>query len=194
MANIITNSDVFEFIKVPDDVQTEHSTRITNLITREQENLEELLGRKVTSETFTDVLFSNNLNCRIYKDKLFLIGKYRDTYSITSITEIGDTLTASTDYNDGGDYYLDSYKGIIIRINNFWSLEQLAIKISGSLGLGGASPLENIKQALIEIVAAKSGLWKTNVETESGDITTITLNKISKDTKAIINRYILRDF
>lgn len=193
MANIITNSDIFQYVGAAADVQTDEATKITNLITREQSNLENMLGRKIQATAFTNILFQHNLNCRIFEEKLFLSGIYRDIYSISSITETGTTLTASTGYSDGGDYYLDTVKGIIIRINSYWSKEQLAIKASGNLGIGGGTTQDDIKQILIEMVAAKSGLWKKNVETEDGTIETIVTN-ISKDTEKMIKRYMLRDW
>ena len=194
MANIVTNTEVFEFMgTTAADVISKNGTRITNLITREQADLEELLGRKVSTTAFTDVLFHPDLNCMIIKDQLFLGGIYRDTYSISAITEDGSTLTAAADYNDGGDYYLDAGRGILIRIDDYWSLEPLGIKISGNCGLGGATTLTNIEQVLIEMVATKSGLWKTNVETEEGTIQTIRTN-LRADTKKMRNRYILRDW
>ena len=196
MANIVLNTDIFEFMGTPSDVQTTQGTFITNLITREQSDLESILGRKITSNTATNLILQHYLNCQIYKTKLFLSGVYRDQYTITALTEAGNTLTASTGYSDGGDYYLDTSKGIILRINSYWDTQPLSIKISGKYGLvnqADDSALSEINQILIEMVATKSGLWKNYVETEDGTIQTIRTN-YSKDLNNRIKRYILRDY
>lgn len=189
---VCTYSDVFEFCGPPSDVQTAQQTAITNLIARVTSEVEKMLGRKVESTTLTNKLFQDGMDCEIIGQQLWLKGVYRDLYTISAITEAGVALTAVTDYNQSNDYFLDSVKGCIIRHNQNWSREPFAIKISGSYGLGGASVLGDIKQAVIEMVAAKSGLWKINVETEGGTIQSIRTTP-TKDTMAAIKKFILRD-
>lgn len=65
-----------------------------------------------------------------------------------------------------------------------------AIKISGMLGIGRGVVLGDLKQAVIEMVAAKSGLWKFNVMTENGKIEQIR-TKPSDKTLDTINKYTL---
>lgn len=190
---VCTYSDVFEFVGAPADVQTTQQTAITNLISRCTSEVENLIGRKVESTTITNVLFQHGLNCEIFGEKLFLRGIYRDLYSISSLSEAGTALTLVTDYGQSNGYYLDSTLGIITRHFMNWNTEPFAIKISGSTGLGGASVLGDIKQAVIEMVAAKSGLWKINVQTEGGTIQSIRTTP-SKETMASLQKYILREF
>lgn len=190
---IIVYSDVFEFCGTPSDVQTTQQTAITNLIARVESEIEQMLGRKITDTTVTNVLFQDGLNCEIIGDQLFLKGIYRDLYSVTTITENGVTLSAVTDYGSSNDYYLDSVKGFLIRANNPWSLEPFAIKITGKVCLGGsATSLATIKQAAVEMTAAKSGLWKFNIETEGGTIQQVRTS-IHSETKKSLEKFILRD-
>ena len=141
-----------------------------------------------TTETFTDVLFSHGVNCEIYGEELFFTGKYRDIYSISSITELGISLSAATSYTGVGGYYLDLKLGKLVRIGQVWSCQQLAIKASGSLGIGGSGGAEDLKEAIIEMVAAKSGLWKNNIQTENGTIQNTRVN-ISDYAKAVLASY-----
>ena len=199
MSNIITNTEVFDFMGTPSDVRTQQGDSITILITTMQDEIERNTGRKVIPTAFTDALFQQGLNCFIKDNLLFLQAEFRDIYSITTILEDGIALTAGTDSDATGDYFLDWRKGILIKIDSNWSLENLAIKITGSLGIvddptaDTPSSRADIKQALKEMVAAKSGLWKNNVETEDGSIEVIR-TKISEDAKEIIKKYRLRDF
>lgn len=194
MSNIITNTDVFEFMGTQDDVRTDLGAAITDLITRMQAFIEEKISRYIHSETITDILFQHDLNCEIYENELFLKNIYRDLYSISSITETGTALSAVTEYNDNKDYYLDKVKGVLIRNNQFWSQEPFAIKISGKVGLVNSDDTakEVWKQALIEIVAAKSGLWKEIISTEGGNIERN--KKMSTEMKFFLETYNLRGF
>jgi hypothetical protein len=193
----VTNTDVFDFIGTPADVRTQQGSQITSLITRVIKEITEKLNREIEKEDFTNVLFENYHNCEIVDDYLFLKGKYRDIFSITSITESGTALQEQTDSDDGKDYYHIVSTGVIKRVGANWSGVPNAIKISGSLGLvDTVTPFDtknDIKQAIIEMTAAKSGLWKTNVQTEGGDITTIRTD-INQNTKDIIRKYKMRDF
>lgn len=191
MTAICTNSDVFEFCGTPTDVQSTQGTAITNLIARVEDEIEKLIGRKITTASFSNVLLQHRMNCEIIEEKLYLKGNYRDTYSISYIYEDGELLTAVTDYDDGNDYYLDSRMGILIRNGTTWSTSEFAIKMTGSMGLGGGTPLSDIKQTAIEIVAIKAGLWKKTVQTDGGEITTErSLNKRYE----CLEKYRLRDF
>jgi hypothetical protein len=194
MTSIITNSQVFEFMGTSAAIATDQGTMMTNLIAREQPQLESELGRKISSTAFTNVLFSNWLNCEIFGQELVLKGIYRDIYSITELKENGSELTAIADYNDGNDYFLDTGKGYLVRKNQDWSPQQFAIKISGKLGLvnqANDEALPEIQQILIELCAAKSGLWKTNVNTEGGTVEAIRTD-ITDQAKEQFKKYKLR--
>ena len=197
---IVTNSDVFEFCGTPSDVQTTQGTAITNLIARVTEEVESMLGRKVENTTYTDLVFSHGKGAVVCGDSLWLKGTLRDLHTITSITETGTSLTEATDYDDGGDFYVDTQKGRLVKINDVWSKEPMAFKLTGDVCIGvgsglmyGATARGDIKQAIIEIVAAKSGLWKNNVMTEGGSIETIRITP-RKETMATLKKYRLRDF
>tara|TARA_R110000796_G_scaffold225197_1_gene341575 strand:- start:2602 stop:3207 length:606 start_codon:yes stop_codon:yes gene_type:complete len=200
MTAICTNSEVFEFVGAKADVITNQGTAVTNLITRVTGEVESTIGRKITTTAFTDIFFNHGLNCEISGNYLWFKGIYRDIYSITAIEENGVALTAAAAYNDAGDYYLDPVSGRAVRIDNVWSTETFGIKISCSLGVGassggllqGALVRQDLKQAVIEIVAAKSGLWKTNVMTEGGTISTMRTTP-SKETYKTLDKYKLRD-
>lgn len=189
-----TYSDVFALMKSPSDIQTNHQTLVTNLIARAQTEIEQEIGRKITATTFTDDLFSNGVNCEIYGNKLFLKGYYRDIYSVTAITETGKTLTAVADYNDGNDYYIDERLGCLIREGEYWSQEQFAIKMSGKYGLVDSSEetLADLKQVVIEKVAAMSGLWKSAFMTDEGEMD-ITRTDVTNHAKEVLKKYKLRD-
>jgi hypothetical protein len=181
---IVTNSDVFEFCGTPSDVQTTQGTAITNLISRVTEEVEAIHGKGAV----------------VYGNCLWLKGPLRDLHTITSITETGTSLTESTEYNDGGDFYLDTQKGLLIKINDIWSKEHIAFKLTGDVCIGfgsglmyGSTARGDIKQAIIEMVAAKSGLWKNNVMTEGGSIETIRTTP-RKETMVTLKKYRLRDF
>ena len=173
----VTTDEVFDFLKLPTDQRTQQETMIEDLIIREQDRMETYIGRKLEKETIANTLFQHNLNCAIVGSKMYLRAKYFDLYSITEIKEEDTTLVASTDYDDDGDYYHDINLGILQRIGTNWSQQQLAIKISGDLGMvDPASPTNTdpgIKELLIEMVAAKSGLWKTKTITDDGAVETI---------------------
>lgn len=192
----ISNSEVYTFLGLASDQQTTHATLITNLISTMTVELEQMIGRKVENETFTDVLFEDGLNCRLQDDLLFLQGKYRDIHTITSISEDRSALTVVSDSDDFNDYYLNSRLGYIKRVDRYWSCLPSAIKISGSLGLiapgDTSSTRGDVKQILFEMVAAKSGLWRINTETEDGTVTTIRTN-YSAETRKKIKALQLRD-
>ncbi len=192
----VTTTNVFDFMGTSADVRTAQNTAMTDLIANAIKEIEATIGRRIEKESITDELFEDGLNCDINGQYLFLTGKFRDMYEITAISENGTALTAVADSNDGNDYYLDPIKGIIKRVLQNWSALPSAIKITGSLGLVDITdPWDtkaDIKQIIIEMAAAKSGLWKTNVETEGGEITTIKTT-INTSTKQALKKYILRD-
>jgi hypothetical protein len=136
------------------------------------------------------------LNCEILGKKLYLKGPYRDIQTISAITENGTALTAVAAYGDNNSYFIDKRLGVLLRNDQNWSLEAFAIAATGTYGLvsraDGTTVLGDIKQAVIEMSAAKSGLWKVNVSTEGGDILTIRTTP-SQQTLDIIKKYTLRD-
>lgn len=191
----LTNSEVFSFMGTPNDVNSNQGSMVTALITQQTAVLEQMIGRKISKVTITNELFHHGQNCEIYGSRIFLKGKYRDLYSITAITENEITLSVATSTSSDG-YVLNPVTGIIERIGADWSQLPLAIKISGDLGMiksgDTTSPRDDVKQILIEMVAAKSGLWKNNVQTEEGTIQTIR-TQISAETQKLLQRYVQRD-
>lgn len=189
---ICTYSDIFDFIGAESDVINTQKAFVTSLISNVEEYVQSLIGRKITPYTVTDLILADGLNCEIYGRNLYLKGIYRDIYTISQIYENGELLTAVSSYSGGGDYFLDAVAGKIVRRDVDWSLEQFAIKLSGSACLGGTTTPYVIKQAVIELVAAKSGLWKQNVLTEGGDITKIRTTA-SKETIDQLKYYVMRN-
>lgn len=171
---IITTTEVFDFMGTQTDVRTNQNSAIALLITREQKLLESLLRRKLTTQTATALALAAGKNCDIINDKVFLSGILRDTYSITALTEEGTALTESTVYGDDNDYIVDYSKGIICNLNNYWSTETFAIAITGKYGYVNSSDdsaRDDMKQVLIEMVAARSGLWKKTFISPDGSVT-----------------------
>ena len=130
---------------------------------------------------------------------MFLKGIYRDIYAVAALTEEGTVLTEAAAYNDDGDFYIDAVKGRLVRIDNAWSRGIYAIKMTCSVGLGvgadgsfhGATARLDIKQVVMEMAGAKSGLWKNNVISEGGTITSIRTTP-SKMTMDVLKKYRLR--
>lgn len=193
----VSATNVFDFMGTAEDVRTQQTTMVNTLIANEIKEIEETIGRRIEKEIITDELFEDYLGCEIKGQYLFLKGKFRDIYKITELKEDGAILEPVEDSNDGKDFYLNARTGFIKRVNQNWSRLPSAIKITADLGLvDTTSPFDtkkDIKQILTEMVAAKSGLWKTNTETEGGDITTIRTN-VSPATKASLKKYILRHY
>ena len=178
----------------PADVVTTQGAAITSLIAQMTKELETTLGRKVESFDVTTIYFYDGYNCEIYGNKMYLKGIYRDLYSITTLLEDGTAITESTGSAVNG-YKLDARLGIIRRIGSLWLKSEMFYKITGKTGLADVSDdgvRSDIKQLVIEMVAAKSGLWRNNVTTGDGNITTIRTN-ISQDAKDMIERFKLRD-
>lgn len=190
---VATASEVFEFVGAKPDVQATQSAAITSLIDRTISEFETKLGRKIQPTSFSDVLFHNGMNCEIYGNELFFTGIYRDIYSISSISESGIALYQLTDYGQNNDYFLDSRLGKIIKHSSNWTTELFSIKISGMLGIGKGFVLGDLKQAVIEMVAAKSGLWVLNTITDAGRIESQKTSP-NKTTIDALEKYILRGF
>jgi hypothetical protein len=72
-------------------------------------------------------------------------------------------------------------------------MSNFAIQISGTYGLGGGTAPKVLKQAVIEIVAAKAGIWKQNVITEGGTIQSLRTTP-SPQTMDAVKNFILREF
>ena len=186
MANIVTNTNVFDFMGTRSDVVSDRGADITTLITREQRVIESMLGRSVESVTLTDEVFDPSLgNCEISPNNssvLFLKGKYRDMYSISAISDSGTNLDAVASYLDGNDYILNTNTGTITKISGAWEDYYYSIVISGKYGFvnhSDDSARDDVKQLLIEIVATKSGLWKDYVMSAEGRIE-VTRNKFDR--------------
>lgn len=189
---IISAGDVFKFVGADSSTITSDTDRVTDIILGCQSELESMIGRKVDDTDVTDVILSNGINCEIIGSKLYLKGEGRDLYSITSLYENGILLNPVTTYNDGNHYFLDSAIGCIHRVGQFWSLEFAAIKITGKINISHTADIhEGVKLILIEMVAAKSGLWKYNIETEGGTVVNTRVN-INKDTQKAIDSLKLR--
>ena len=191
MASFITTKEVFDFMGTDQGQRDKQNTAVQNLIERKTTELEVTLRRKLTTQTATSVVFHHGKNCAIYDDKLFLKGYYRDMYSITAITEEGTSLTESTSYNDGNDYIPLYDEGIIERVDDVWSTKKNAIVITGSYGYLDASNTARIeiKQIQIEMVAAASGLWYAEYQSEQGNVRQQRWS-ITKETKKKIGNHI----
>ena len=193
---VVTAAEVFTFMGTPVDQQTTQSAKITALINNAVVDLEQLWGRKIETETVTALYLQNGVNARFSGDIIYLTGKYRDIYTMTSVTEEGTALTPVTAYNDGNDYTYDAIRGMLIRDGSFWSTSTYGIKITADLGLVNkttpATTLKDIQQLIIEIVATKSGMWRNITITGDGTIDTARqgLTQTSKD---IRNKYKIMD-
>ena len=191
MANIITNTEVFNFMGTRSDVVTDRGSDITTLITTEQAALEKMLGRSVISNSFTDKIFDTRLG-NIYispndSSVLFFTGVYRDMYSISALSEAGSDLDPVASYLDENDYILDPDRGVLTRIGGYWDSDYYSLVMSGKYGYvdqSDDSALPDVKQLLIEIVATRSRLWKDHVITPAGAVDVIR-NKLDK---SILNR------
>lgn len=191
----VTSTEVFQFMKSKSDEVTTNTSFIVALIGEQQDVLERRIGRKLQKNTLSSEVFQNGINCEInpnFTHIMILKSKLRDLYSITSLYENDVLLTSATSYNDNKDYYFDINKGILIRLNGNWSNEALAFKITGSYGLVVSSTTEttrpDLKYALIEMVAASSGLWLDYYIADGVRVDKIQ-DRISKKAEAIIKRY-----
>lgn len=190
---IISANRVFEFCGVADDIRDTQTNAIDNLIIQTQHELETTLRRSLVSVAVTAETFHHGKNCEIIDDQLRFIGRYRDMYSITSITECGTALVESTAYGDDNDWIYNQTTGIIERVGGAWAQDKHAIVITGAYGyldLNNDNEVrEDIKKLLTEMVAAKSGYWKINTKTPEGNIIN-TKTTISEDAKRIKKTHI----
>ena len=187
---LISANRVFAFCGVTDDQRQTQESFIDTLIVQVQRDFEHRCRRSLTSVDVTAETFHNGKNCEITNgNKLRLIGRYRDMYDITAITEEGTALTKSTAYNDGNNWIYYEDTGIIKKISGNWSTENNAIVITGKYGYldryDSNEFREDVKKLLTEMVAAKSGLWKTHSDLPDGNITS-TRTAISKDSEKAI--------
>lgn len=197
MTNIITVGEVVNFMALSSGVADKNSQMLEDLIKKEQKNLETILRRSLTSQTVTNKIIYHNSGCKISgrnNDKMYLVGDLRDMYSVTSLIEEGTALTASSAWDDGNDYYFDSASGIIERLDDSWSTEKMAFLISGSYGYldSNQKAFEDIELILTEMIAAKSGLWKTIYTNQEGSIEKV-IHKITKPTEGLIKNHINYD-
>jgi len=169
---LITTKEVFDFMGTDEGQRTKHGNTVANLIERKTADLEATLRRKLTTQTATSQVIYHGNGCTIYDDELFLKGAYRDFYSITALTETGTSLTESTAYNDGNDYVTDYGKGILKRVGACWPKSLNAFVITGSYGYLNSSNTarKEVLQILIEMVAAASGLWTLEYQTDQGTV------------------------
>lgn len=188
---VCTSSDVFQFVGAPQDVQTTQASAVTALIINAVSEVEQIIGRRIESYAVNNLLLQHDVNCTVFGNKIYLGGAYHDIYSISSLTLNGTALTAVSSTNATGDYYLDTRHGIIVRNGQHWGDFGVNLVLTGSAGLNGGVVPPAIKQAVIEMVAVKTGLWKHNVMTEGGRIESIRTTT-NRDTMELLDRYRLR--
>jgi len=188
---VCTYSDVFQFVGAPSDVQTTQQAAITTLILNVVSQVEQLISRKIESYAVTDIRIINGSNCEVYGQNLYLKNELTDLYAISSLTLNNEALTQVSNNNETGDYFFHQKSGNIIRNLQPWENFGLGLKVSGNVGLNSGTVPLGLKQAIIEMVAAKSGLWKQHIMTEGGRMETIRTT-VSKDTMDFIAKYKLR--
>ncbi|GBR74531.1 hypothetical protein NO1_1690 [Candidatus Termititenax aidoneus] len=186
--------DVCEFLQIAADQRGAHQAQLETLINNCTDIIERETGRKITLLEVEDYKLTRGVDFGYYgQSKIYLNGALHDIVAITKLIDRGKELTA------GVDYILDKNNGLLIKEGGEW-LENIVI--TGKFGLvvecaaqgendepvAVYEPIPALKQVLIEMVAAKSGLWKMNVETESGTITQ-TRTTINKDTQALLNKF-----
>lgn len=184
---ICTATDVFNRIGAANDVRTNKSTMVTALISQVEAEIEAKIGRKISSNALTDIILQDGVNCTIFGQTLYLNGIYRDVISISSVYEYGVEIPAFI-YGGGSGYRLDTRSGSLIRYGQNWSCLPFDIKISGSFGLVS----DDIKKIAIEMVAAKSGLWKYTFMTEGGEVEGHKTD-VPKSTLQALEKYVLKD-
>ena len=187
--------DVTEFLQLTTDQINAHTKQLTALIQNCTDIIEQESGRKITPYTVSEYRLRPGLDFSYYGDRqIFLRGFLRDIVEITTISSRGVILTA------GVDYEIDRREGLLTRLNAGW-LENIVIT-----GVFGAvvnvakptnenpspepqyEPVPAIKQVLIEMVAAKSSLWKTSFESENGMIEHLRTTT-SKDTQRLLDKF-----
>jgi hypothetical protein len=174
---IITASELFEFVGASNDQTETQLTMINTLIASIQKELQKQLNRSLESVSLTAYSLREERDFVFMQDYtvISLIGHYRDLYSITALTETGISLTKSTTYNDGKDYYFDSDTGMLTKASGSWDQSPFAITISGKYGYvyqSDDTPRDDVRQLVLEMVASKSGLWKKTFISPDGTVTT----------------------
>ena len=166
---IITKEDVFLFCGSPEDVQTTQADAVDALIVSTQGEIQNRLNRSLDEYEFADLVLGHGANCVIQGATIYLMGLLRDTHTVSSITEKGIVLNEYQNYENKGNYTIYQGVGAIQRSDGqAWSTDVGDITISGTSQFDKTE----VKQAMIEIVAIKAGLWKKTVMTEGGAITT----------------------
>jgi hypothetical protein len=187
MTAILTNTNVFDFMGTPADVRTTQGSQITALIANMQAEFQRVTGRSPEQVTLTDYVMSES-DYEIYGDKMYLRGSFRDLNAITKLYEDGSEIAVATGSTSNG-YKFDSRLGIIYRVGSSWLSAPLTYKVTGTYGLNSSA---EVKQIITEMVAARSGLWKSAVQTQDGKIETIRTN-ITDQTMDSMKRYRLLD-
>lgn len=193
MTAICTNTEVFDFMSTGTEERTANGTAVTNLISRVEYEIEQYIGRKVSSTSFS-IKIHDGRYCNIQGNLLFLKDIYYDTYSITELLEGTTELVEDTDF-------VRTEPNILERIDAWWdAADQLNISITGSCGLvynAGTeeSPsylaLPDIKQIAIEETAVRSGLWTKIIDDGQGNEFAVNKSSLSKGTQDRLNRYVL---
>ena len=187
-------TDIYEFLHLPADQRVTHEAQIEVLIKTCTDVIEKELGRKISLYEVGGYQLIAGLDYSFYgNSQIYLTGAFRDVLEITALLDNDAALTA------GEDYLLHKDTGILKRVSGAWSNN---IVMTGKFGLVVEvveqdennepvtvyEPIPALKQVLVEMVAAKSGLWKTNVETEAGTIEQIRTT-INKNTQALLNKF-----
>jgi len=184
---IITKEEVFLFCGAPEDVQTTQADAVDALIVSTHGEIQNRINRALDEHEYTNLVLGHGANCIIQGATIYLMGLLRDTHTVDGITENGVALEQYQTYENKGNYMIFEGIGSIQRSDGkHWSTGVGDITISGTSQFNKAE----VKQAMIEIVGIKSGLWKKTVMTEGGAITTD--QSLSKP-YAVIDKYIQVD-
>lgn len=200
---VCTNTEVFTFMGTPTDVQTAQGTAITDLITRVTEEFKQKTGRsaELIDQTSSAVAFTDGVNCQVFTNDVYLDGVYRDFYELTEVKEDGVALTEIvSSATQNNDYVVDRRVGKINRPWNGWLKIPGTIEIKGRFGLVTRAGTvgnytyptrDDVKQVIIEMVAALSGLWRQTIITENGALETTRL-KITDATQKALDAFVLK--
>lgn len=203
---VCTNTEVYNFMGTASDLQTtERSAQLTVLIANCTEEFKRITGRSAELIDHSSVAkaFSSGINCDIFGKNLYLGSFWRDWYEITEVKEDGGVLTeiisAATQNND---YMADPVVGKIMRPWAAWLDIPGTIEIKGRFGLitrEGAGTIQSpytyptrpdVKQIIIEMVAAQSGIWKQTIMTDAGSVESVR-TRINAETQKLLDGYLL---
>lgn len=190
----ITPAEVASFMGLQSDITTTQTTMLTALILQKTREFRNITGRSAEAVETSLKLFQDGIDCSIEGPAMWLDNFYRDIISISVVKESNSTLTVVSDSNDGNDYIVDPTLGQIIRNQTNWSQLPMDIKITGIFGLSTLVSAttykirDDVKLIIIEMVGAASGLWKTTVITDEGNIETVR-NSVSAETKKRLQAY-----